>query len=217
MTGLNKIIEKIISEAHDRARITVEQARRQCIEISNEYAQMREREKEALVKEAEDSAKELILQYKAQAEQDKREAIAKAKDDIVDRVFVMAKEHIKTLPDEKYADIIGHLAFLALTELLDGQRKSEAELKIELLLTEKDLQRCGEGVYAVLCKRASHEFGKQTAKRIVLSQQVASIFGGVVVRCGNNETRATFVKLFEGLREKLAGEIEGYLFAEENK
>ena len=48
MTGLNKIIDKIISEAHDRARITVEQARRQCIEISNEYAQMREREKEAL-------------------------------------------------------------------------------------------------------------------------------------------------------------------------
>ena len=214
MTGLNKIIEKIISEAHDRARITVEQARKRCIEISNEYAERRECEKQTLIKEAEDEARVIISQAKTSAEQIQRDALAKARAELVEGVFTSVTEEIKNLPDERYAEIVAHLAETALHELTESQGDNIDGQDIELLLNKKDLDRCGERIYAAFCDRAAREYGKDIEKRIILSEKTASIYGGAMLRCGSVETSASFSKLFEGLREKLYEEIEGYLFGE---
>lgn len=217
MTGLNKIIEKIISEAHDRARVTVEQARKRCIEISNEYAEQREREKSALIKDAEDKARAIVSQSKAAAEQSRRETLAQTKAELVESVFVAAMEEIRNLPDEKYAEVVAHLAQAALFELIEEREMKVEEESFELLLSKKDLDRCGARVHASLCKRAAREYGKETAKRITLSEKTASIYGGAIIICGGVEINASFSKLFEGLREKLYDEVESYLFAEEKQ
>lgn len=217
MTGLNKIIEKIISEAHDRARVTVEQARRRCIEISNEYADRREREKQALVKDAEEEARAIVAESKATAEQAKKEALLKTKAELVESVFLAAIEEVKALPDEKYAILLGYLAQTALLELAEGLGESAKERDFELLLAKKDLDRCGKLVHTDLCRRATRELGKETAKRITLSDTPASIYGGAIIRCDGTEINAPFSRLFEGLREKLSGEVESYLFAEEKQ
>ena len=217
MTGLNKIIEKIISEAHDRARVTVEQARKRCIEISNDYAEQREREKETLIKEAEDKARAIVSQSKASAEQGKRDTLLKTKAELVESVFVSAMEEIKNLPDEKYAEIVAYLAQTALFELIEEQGDGAEPHGFELLLSKKDLDRCGERVYASLCKRAAREHGKELAKRIILSEKTANIYGGAIVRCGSAEINAPLSILFEGLRERISGEVESYLFAEEKQ
>ena len=214
MTGLNKIIEKIISEAHDRARITVEQARKRCIEISNEYAERRECEKQELVQMAEDEARAIVSQAKASAEQTRREILEKNKAELVEGAFTSAMEEIKNLPDDKYAKIITHLATVALHELMQSHGESVEGQSIELFLKKKDLSRCGERVYAAFLSHAAKEYGKDIEKRIILSEQTASIYGGVIIRCGNIETNVSFSKLFKGLREKLSQEVEEILFAE---
>ena len=217
MTGLNKIIEKIISEAHDRARVIVEQARKRCIEISNEYAERRECEKQELIRDAEERARDIVSQAKASAERTRRETLLRTRAELVEGVFTSAMEEIKNLPDEKYAPIVTHLASIALHELIESQGEGISGQNIELLLNKKDLARCGERVYASLLVHAAREYGNGIEKRITLSEQTANIYGGAMIRCGNVETSTSFSKLFEGLREKLSQEVELWLFAEDDQ
>lgn len=221
MTGLNKITEKIISEANDRARVIIEQARKRCIEISNEYAARAEQEKLSMRENAEKEANSIIAQSKSSAAAEKKNSLLKVKRELVDETFREARAEIENLSDEKYGEMISSLAAAALFEVIETQRENLEKYgeepdfeEYELLLNKKDYDRCGKAVYANLVARTVERFGSETAERISLSEKTVSIDGGAVIRCGNLENNASFSRLFEALREKLEYEVASYLFAE---
>ena len=223
MTGLNKIIEKIISEAHDHARATVEQARKRCIEISNEYAEQCEKEKLLLKEKAENEARSIISQSKSSVMLDKKNSLLKIKSELVDEAFRQAREEIENLPDGKYEEIIASLAATAIFELIETQKENLEKYgespdteTYELLLNKKDHDRCGKAVYAMLCEKTASKFGKAAADKLSLSEKTVNIDGGAVIRCGNVENNASFSRLFAVLKEKLEFEVASYLFAETN-
>ena len=221
MTGLSKITEKIISEANDRARVTVEQARKRCIEISNEYAERNEARKTAIREEAEKEASSLIAQSKSSVMTDKKNGLLRIKRALLDETFAAARAEIDGLSKEKKIEMIASLSAGALFEIIDSQNENLARYgeapdceEYELLLNKKDLDACGEAVYSLLCKRAEEKYGEGISKKVILSQKAVNIDGGAVIRCGDLENNASYSKLFAALRERLEYEIASYLFAE---
>lgn len=224
MNGLNKITEKIINEANDRARVITEEARKRCIEISNEYAKRADAQK-ALVKEnAEKEAAEIISRSKSSAASDKRNSLLRIKSELIDEAFRLAREEIDSLSPEKRGELTVSLASAAIFEIIDAQ-KQNLELygeqpdckEYELLLCRSDLEAFGESAAARLRERVAEKYGEEYASGVLLSQRSANIDGGAIIRCGDIESNASLFRLFLSLRESLEREVEAYLFADEGK
>lgn len=221
MTGLNKITEKIISEANDRARVIIEQARKRCIEISNEYAERAETRKTVIREEAEKEANAIIAQSKSSVTTEKKNALLKAKRALVDETFEAARAEIDGLSEEKKREMIASLAAGALFEIIDTQNENLERYgeapdceEYELVLNKRDLDSCGEAVYEMLCLRVEKKYGADKRDKVYLSKKAANIDGGAIIRCGDLENNASFSKLFATLRDRLEYEIASYLFAE---
>lgn len=219
MTGLDKITEKIISEANDNARAIIETARKKCITISNEYAARAEKLVRSVEEDAEKEAKAIISQSKSEVEAEKRNSILKVKNALIDEAFEKARRELIELPEEKYRAVLSSFAEKALFEIIDGQEENMRLYgerpdfdTFELVLSEKDLKNHGKAVCDALCKRAVEKYGKDMKKKILLSSLPAKIDGGVIVKCGNIENNCSFSVLFSQLRSQLEGNISYFLF-----
>lgn len=219
MTGLDKITEKIISEANDNARATIESARKRCIEISNEYAARAEKFRTSLGEDAEKEAAAIISQSKSGVEVERRNSLLKVKNDLIGEAFAQARRELENLPEEKYCMILSSFAAKALSEIVDVQEENlrlygeepDADT-FELLLSGSDLEKYGKSVYDGLCKKVSEKYGKGKKKKIILSKTPAKIDGGVVIKCGSVENNCSFSVLFSQLRDRLEKEVAHYLF-----
>lgn len=219
MTGLDKITEKIISEANDNARAIIEAARKKCITISNEYAARAEKLARSVENDAEKEAKAIISQSKSEVEAEKRNSILKAQNTLIDEAFEKARKELTELPEEKYRAVLLSFAEKALFEIIDGQEENmrlygegpDADT-FELLLCEKDLKKHGTAVCDGLRKMTVEKYGKEMKKKIVLSSLPAKIDGGVIIKCGSIENNCSFSVLFSQLRSQLEGKISCFLF-----
>lgn len=224
MNGLNKITEKIINEANDRARVITEEARKRCIEISNEYAKRADERRLAVREAAEKEAEEIISRSKSSAASDKKSSLLKIKSELVDEAFRLAREEIDSLSPEKRGELTVSLATAAVFEIISTQKQNLELygeqpdcLQYELILGKRDLDAFGEAAVLRLRERVAEKYGEEYAAGVVLSAKPAAIDGGAIIRCGDIESNASLARLFASLHESLEREVEAYLFADEGK
>ncbi len=227
MTGLDKIKEKIISEAEADAEALLERAREQCAEIMFEASKDAERIKASLEENAQKEAESIIARAKSGAAMQKRNLLLEARSRAVDKVFEAAYKEILNLPEEKYCELVSKLiasAILDETETektnisLYGRENVELHEKYELIFNKEDKAKLGETILRGVERIVIGKMNRDELQKLVIAQDTADIDGGVIVRFGSIESNCSIQTVFSLLRRRMEGEISALIFSfEENK
>ena len=221
INGLNKITDKILSEAQAKADKILADAQAECDRINAEYAERAEKIRTEISSEAEKGGMEYVARIRSTAATSKRNLLLQTKSDLIDGVFASVLEQTRTLELEKYNEILIGLLSAALLEQIEseevsrtlyGEEEALAPESYEVILNQRDRDRCGKGLMEGVRK---HLIGKVSTEKLAcltLSSQTASIDGGLILRCGNVESNCSFSILFAQLRESLEAEVAHALF-----
>ena len=221
INGLNKITDKILSEAQAKADKILADAQAECDRINAEYAERAEKIRSEISGEAEKGGMEYVARIRSTAATNKRNLLLQTKSDLIDGVFAGVLEQTRNLELQKYNEILIGLLSAALLEQLESEETSrnlygeEEALSpefYEVIFNQRDRDRSGKAVVEGVQKHLSGKVSAEKLARLKLSTQTANIDGGLVLRCGNVESNCSLSILFAQLRESLESEVARTLF-----
>ena len=221
INGLNKITDKILSEAQAKADKILADAQAECDRINAEYAERAEKIRSDISAEAEKGGMEYVARIRSTAATSKRNLLLQTKSDLIDGVFTGVLEQTRNLELEKYNEILIGLLSAALLEQLEaedisrnlyGEEDAMAPECYEVILNQRDRDRCGKAVVEGAQKHLSGKVAAEKLNLLTLSGQTAAIDGGLILRCGSVESNCSFSLLFAQLRESLESEVARTLF-----
>lgn len=220
LNGLEKITDKIIAEAQAKADKILADAQAECDRITAEYAARAEALKETLSDAAEREGMEHVSRAKATAQTSKRNLMLATRSDLIDEVFAGALDGTKKLANENYTDLLAGLLSAAMLEQLEAEKTSrlydaedaEEPEQYEILFNQRDRDRVGSAVIEGAKRKLGGKAGADKLARLMLSDQVAQIDGGLILRCGSVEANCSLSILFAQLREELEGDVSRALF-----
>ena len=193
MTGLDKIIEEIKSDAQSRCDRILEDAKHKRDEIiasaqaqADEIISQGESEAEkqgVFIEERSNSAKEL----------DRRKRLLSAKQEIITCVLDKALEKLKNLPDDKYFDVI--------YKLIEKNMTGDSG---QIALSKKDTAR--------LPKDFNEKLSQISSSKLTLSDETRKIDGGFVLIYGGIEENCSFKAMIDSRGEELRDFIKEKLF-----
>lgn len=219
MTGLEKITERILADARADAEKVKQEAAEKAAEMRrNGEAEARaitERGREKLEQDCED----MILRARSAAEMTRRELLLRRQAQLVDAAFDAALEDLLAMDEDHY----GALLVSLLCKALSGQHASEEESMrlygedicpdvYTVLLNKKDRDTFGSEMVARARRYAEGKKYASMLNRVEISEQTASITGGLILRCGDIETNCSFSMMLAEMREQLEPQIADILF-----
>ena len=219
MHNLDKILEKILSQAQMDADRILESARQECDAIQRESEAREQSILEAARARAE-REKEVAAQRAAStADMKQREILLAAKVGMLSRAFVEAENYLYALSKEDYCVFLAHLlADAAAKQVQTAQRlgemygeKEAADTDFQLLLNEKD-QELGPLIIKAaktFLRRMSPQLEKT---KITLAQETVSIRGGLILRYGDIESNCSVETVVRGMRECMEETVINILF-----
>lgn len=221
MIGLNKITEKIIEEARVEAREITEEANARAIAISNSYADRAEARRAELKAEADKEAESIVFRAKSQAASERRNTLEEARARMVDEAFAAAEKEIRSLSTEKYRELL----VILLTSAFVGQLESEKENRrlygsddfeeidrYEVILNRSDRDIHGEKLLEGVRRAVVGKLDGAILSKLVLSDRVANIDGGLILACRDTELNCSLSAIFAKVREKLESRVYSILF-----
>ena len=221
INGLNKITDKILSEAQAKADKILADAQAECDRINAEYAERADKIRSDISTEAEKGGMEYVARIRSTAANSKRNLLLQTKSDLIDGVFESVLEQTRNLELEKYNELLTGLLSAAILEQIvfeDTVRSNEDEEEAaipeyyEVIFNQRDRDRCGKTVIEGVQKHLSGKVGAEKLSRLTLSAQTAAIDGGLILRCGNVESNCSLSILFAQLRNGLESEVALTLF-----
>lgn len=221
INGLNKITDKILSEAQAKADRILADAAAECDRIDAEYAERAEKIRSDISNEAEKGGMEYVARIRATAATSKRNLLLQTKSDLINGVFTAVLEQTRNLELEKYNEILVGLlsaAFLEQMEAEDISQKLYGEEEAlspecyEVILNQRDRDRCGKAVIEGVQKHLAGKVCAEKLARLSLAGGTANIDGGLILRCGSVESNCSFSILFAQLREGLETDVARALF-----
>ena len=221
MTGLDKIVGRILEDAQSEADRILADAERECAKLKEDYAARAEQIRETLSNEAERDALDMISRAKSSAATQKRNYILQRKSDLVDEAFADAMEGVRRMSDEKYTKLmIGLLTACFLGQLeaektcleLYGEEEAAEPEAYEVIMNPRDRDRCGDALIEGVRKKLCDKTAEQKLAKLTLAKTTAPLDGGFILRCGSIETNCTLSLLFAQLRTELETEVGQALF-----
>lgn len=223
MNGLDKITDRILSEARADADRILADAQAECDRITADAVAKAEKIRDQVAGDAHEEGVELISRAKSSAAMQKRNRMLQAQSDLVDETFDTAVKAMLSLSTEKYTSLLAGLLAAAMTEQAETENVSRslygdeavAPSEYEVLMNPSDRSRCGA---AVIEQAKAKLKGKIPADRLALlrlSDRTVAIDGGLILRYGDIESNCSFALLFAQLRQELEADVSRALF--ENK
>ena len=226
MTGLDKIVGRILDDAQSEANRILTEAEEDCARISAEYEARAEKIRDTLSNEAERDALDMISRAKSSAATKKRNYILQRKSDLVDEVFADAMASVKRLNDEKYTNLmIGLLTACFLKQLeaeatcldLYGDEETAEPEVYEVIMNPRDRERYGIATVEGVKKKLHDKTAEEKLSKLMLAKTTAPIDGGFILRCGDVEINCTLSLLFSQLRTELETEVGQALFVPQKR
>ncbi len=221
LNALEKITDKIIAEAQEKADRILAEAKEASDQITAEYRARAEEKREKLSSDAEREAMDYVARAKASAANYKRNLLLQTKSDLLDSVFDGALEETRTLPPERYSDLLIGLLTAAMIEqinaeaeslALDGEDAEPTPEAYEVLMSPRDREQYGVAVIEGTRQKLLGRVPEEKLSRLVLAEKAVSIDGGLILRCGPIEANCSLPLLFASLREELEAEVSRALF-----
>ncbi len=180
MTGLDKILKEIQTEAENNARRIIFEAENTASSIINEANEKALQEIKALQEKTEKKEKEIAERAKSAGEKAVRQAVLLEKQQLIKETLAKANERLMSLPDKEY--------FAFLTKALE---KFAHEEKGEIILSEKDKARLTPEFEAAF-----------KAKGLTLSEKTV-LNEGFILAYGDIEEKCTIDALFQAENDRL--------------
>lgn len=224
VNGLNKITDRILSDANTRAEGILADAKKDCervaLETERKIAEIRAKN----AKETAEKTADLAARAKASATTQKRNLILRRQSEIVDGVFATAKRKMISADRKEYTELLADLVAASVAEQvkteeenrkLYGDEEETTPENYEVLLSEEDRKTLGEAVVKTAKERLKGKVSEERVQKITLSDTPAKIDGGIVLRYGDVEANCSMEMLFAELRRELEGEVSKLLFGAE--
>ncbi len=200
MEGIVKIRERILEEAQEQKQKIIEDAKAQAQNIKKEYEQKAKKILDDILDKAGKTAEEKKRRILSMAQLENRKVLLQAKQEIIDEVFEKAKDTLKSMPDEKYQNLIANML---INSVLTGNEEVIISAYDKNRITPEFLQKINSTLIGM---------GKQGNLRI--SETPGQMIGGFILKSQDVEINSTFDSLINMEREELETEIAKVLFEE---
>ena len=221
MTGLEKIIDRIIDDAKEQARGILEAAQNDCRAAAEKYAREAEDIRDAIADKAEKEGEAVIAKTRSSAAMTRRNLLLSARGALLDEAFERAKKEVRDADLGKYRELLTAL----LTSALIEQAKAEDESLslgdevmtfdcFEVLFNAADREQYGAAVVENARRAAARHIGAERADKLRLSEATVDIDGGLILRYGDIEANCSLSMLMAGMREEMEQKVAAVLFAE---
>lgn len=224
MTGLDKIIDRILGDAKARARVILETAGADCRTMAEEYATRAEWLRAEIESDAERRGEQIVSRAKSAAAMERRSLLAATKAALIDEAFEAARAEVLDTDFGKYRELLTALLTKALVEdaentdraIAFGDEVAEFD-RYEVLLNEADRAAYGTAVIEGAKRAARSLIGATRADKVQLSEELADIDGGLILRAGDIEINCSLSMLMSEMRRALESKISAILFAEKEQ
>ncbi len=144
MSNLDNLVQKILDDAKEQASAIVDEANKAKEEIISAKTKEAEEKKRRIIERAEQEASLLKERTISNAELKVRNEVLRAKQEVIEKVFHLAKESLKDLDEDKY---ISYLQNTLKSLNLKGEetivvpekmRKKVNKLKLNLKVSEEE-------------------------------------------------------------------------------
>lgn len=196
MNGIERITNRIEADARAEIDRLLGAARDEAAQILAKGRAQAETEKTLLRERAEKAAAEREERLVSVARMEARQVSLAAKQEMVEKAYVLALEKLCAMPDETYIQVAAEL----LTQAAPGGRG-------EVIFNPADAERIGAAAVAL----ANEKLGG----KLTLSAETRPVSGGFILKNGNVEVNGTFETLVRLQRTQTAGAVAKKLFPEE--
>ena len=225
MTGLEKIISRILSDAQAQAQAILDEATEKSLEVRAQNLTQVQQAQDRLIAQAEKEGEALVIRAKSSAAMTRRNIELAAKSEMIERAFDRAMQEIYEMDRAQYAELLLSL----LCKTLNAQRESERDSMrlygeniapeyYELMLNARD---SGDvAAYVMSGVRTAAVSGKIPADmsiKVRLCPTPVDIDGGLVLRCGDIETNCSFAMMLAAVRPALEPRIQQILYKDQIK
>lgn len=195
MTGLDKILENIASDARQQADEIIAAAKLETKRIIDESATEAGAECAGIVEATRQEAELLGKIAKSGAELNGRKLMLKTRRGLIDEIMAEAVAKLKKLPADEYFAVLARLA-------AKYAEKGEGEM----ILSAADKARIPAGFIDSVNSALS-------GGRLAIAEDTAETDGGFILRYGGIEENCTFDAIAEQERERLSDELDALLFS----
>ena len=221
MTGLEKVIGKIIADAEADARVILDKAQAECEALRAKYAAETETEIEKLTDECDRECQALIIRARSSAAMAKRNAILEARAALMDEAYAAAEKQVRSMGGEQYLELLQKMLRSALKRQLEGEAES---LRLygedispdvyEVVLNSRDRGSYGDKLMTAFRAGFGAKFPPAALAKLRLAPDTAPIDGGMILRCGPVETNCSLAMLMAENRRETEAKVNRILFGD---
>ena len=227
MNGIEKITARIQQDASADLDAIRAQAEEQAAQIRSQYEAQAKAEAEKAAESCRQAAQQQLERLEGAAEMEAKTRLLTAKQACIDRAFERAREHLLSMPEAEYVELLAKLAV-----------RSASTGREEIVLNSRDREAVGAKVAAranqILAQAAAPDLPAelkesraggilakvvtgasallQGTAMLTVAADTADIAGGLILRDGQVEVNCAFETQLRLLRESLAGQVAKILF-----
>lgn len=197
MTGLEKILKAIETEAQAGADAVVAQAKTEADHIHAEAKAEAEKQCAHITEKSEAEVKAVLNRAESSAALQEKKIILEAKQQIISSIITKARESLDHLPDNEFTDII-----------LEMVKKHTHQKQGKILFSAADKNRLPKDFE----DRLKISFSSKPSASLTLATEAADIDGGFILVYGDIEENCSFDALFSAEKENLQDKVNSLLF-----
>lgn len=199
MTGLEKIIDRILEDAKAEAETIREKAEEEAGAVLRGADESLERLKKEAEEKEELEKKSLRARAESSAALKKRQMILEAKQDMIREQIERAYKSLLNMEEAEYFDLMETMI-----------RRFSLPKEGEICFSEIDLKRLPTGFEERIEKAAEEKGG-----RLKIRKEPAAVDGGFLLIYGGVEENCSFAALFAAKKDEFSDRIHGLLFGKE--
>ena len=194
MNGIEKITQRIASDAQAEVDRILGDAREEAARISANYRAQADAEAQELDAKNERAAAEQEERLISAAQMKASRLQLAAKQEMVEKAYIQALDKLCAMPKEQYVDVLAKLLV-----------EASSNGKEEAVFSKEDREQVG--------KAAVEKANQLSGKQLRLSEETQPIRGGFILKDKNVEVNCTFETLVRLQKAETAGVVVKTLFA----
>ena len=194
MNGIEKITQRIASDAQAEVDRILGDAREEAARISANYRAQADAEAQELDAKNERAAAEQEERLISAAQMKASRLQLAAKQEMVEKAYIQALDKLCAMPKEQYVDVLAKLLV-----------EASSNGKEEAVFSKEDREQVG--------KAAVEKANQISGKQLRLSEESLPIRGGFILKDKNVEVNCTFETLVRLQKAETAGAVVKTLFA----
>jgi len=198
MNNIDKITERILSDARQEIREMQQENKGRCEEILTAGKTEAQEEYGRIFKKGANDAALRVERLNSMAQLEAKKQILREKQSLIGEAFDRALSMIRNLPDQEYSKFV---ALLAAEASVTGSE--------QIILSENDRNK-----YGISIVRRANSILRERAQEsaLSLSKETREITGGVILTDGSVELNCSLEMLIGGRKEDLSTEVAAVLF-----